>query len=45
MGKALGKENCFAECLPTALGKENPKTKKKTSFAECHMQALGKAFF
>ena len=49
MGKALGKENskktnCFAECLPTALGKENPK-KKKTSFTECQIQTLCKAFF
>ena len=48
MGKALGKEiskkNCFAECLPTTLGKKIQK-KKKTSFAECQMQALDKAFF
>jgi len=28
LGKENSKKNCFAECLPTALGKENPKKKE-----------------
>ena len=45
MGKALGKEN-KKTALPSAyLQHSAKKIQKKTSFAECQMQALGKAFF
>ena len=46
MGKALGKEN-KKTALPSAYLQHSAKKiqkKKKTSFAECQMQALGKAF-
>ena len=46
IGKALGKENLKKKpALPSAyLQHSAKKIQKKTSYAECQMQALGKAF-
>ena len=47
MVKALGKENSKKKLLcqvPTYSTRQRKSKKKKTSFVECQMQALGKAF-
>ena len=38
------KKNCFAECLPTALGKENPK-KRKQALPSARSRHSAKNFF